>query len=175
MKSTLPIVLACVFAVSCAQDGDVSYRNVPWDSLDDQRTTPIRLTPDVRRLLDLAVRDVLTNKDLARTRAFYGPKVADTVGLGNFGSRYDWPKGYEPDIQGIRFVRLPRIYKRGEGAAPLLGLDVREIVIDGNKAAIELCVTNAGGKNTIGGCSVSYAGAKQGDGWSVKMTSLHDP
>ena len=143
--------------------------------MEDPSYTRIRMTRDVRSLLNQAVSDILENQDLLGIREFYGPKMLNQIGLISRGSHYLWPKDYLSPVKEVRFVHLPIDYEHPEDAPPLLGIDIREIVIEGNKAKLEFCVFNVGGKNVIGGCSVYYTGIRTKEGWAVEFAGAMDP
>lgn len=163
--------------VSCATQTSVVYRNIPWTikELKKPSYTRIRLTKDLKELLDQAISDLMLNPSLLRTKQFYGPEKITEVALISRGSHYLWPKGYLSPVNGVTFKHLPIDYRHPDDAQPLLGMDIREAIIQGNHANLEFCIFNVGGKNVIGGCSVYYKGLKTDKGWTVQYSGWMDP
>ena len=122
-------------------------------------------TVEIRDAVQISLRHVLTDSDLAVSREFYGTPGGKDVGLVNDGS-IPWPDGLDLRANGyqLRFAGQRRANKNQESDRVLgiflSGLDVRGPAngfLDGN---ITLFLSNVGGTRNggvIGGCQVYYA------------------
>jgi hypothetical protein len=157
-----------------------------WDELTRElggRAKPLPATAEARAILQAVLTHVLTDKEIADSRKFYGTEADRTVLLSNTG-HWAWPDGFQPDLHGYR-----RVASRPGPFAPrakrnrVLGIRIDRFEpgakVEGPfNAPIQVCLFNAGGQANgavIGGCSVFYAVKKVGDWWAVEFTGLEDP
>jgi hypothetical protein len=164
--------------------GDVTPQSI-WDSEVPKEEQPAPATPlpfndEVNEILQLVVKDVLTNPDLKGTREFYGTAKDKTVALVD-NERLGWPKEFKPDTHGYRLVKVredPFVNGRR-----VLGVRVDKFDLNDKETApfrtpIEVCLFNAGGSangGVIGGCTVYYVPKRVDKRWTVEYAGCFDP
>ena len=140
-----------------------------------------------KKVLDAAIKDVLTNPSLSSTREFYGGSDVRTVRYSGF------PVGYRPEVAGYLFEPCA---SPGGGRGLRLTICLSGIWIDQPlpkntypfcpptipERAVILGIYNSGDLsidtpdlNHVGGCCVGYAVEQASDGWRVVYVRSEDP
>jgi hypothetical protein len=182
------LAIAVVLAAGCQADDPMAT-----DPAAD-RGVPGSADPDDQAILDAALKDLLTNPDLADSRAFYGSGGARVL--------YDpdmFPPGYVPAVPGFQFEaraqgaevphEAPRQltvqlrWFRGRPMYPPADdqLGSNQALRDRHKGwpGVALCMFNGGGSGggpiPIGGCHVYYDVRAEGGRWVVTYKGAEDP
>jgi hypothetical protein len=143
------------------------------------------------KVLDVIIRDALTNQEFASTREFYGGVSNNTVRITGF------PAGYKPDVPGYRFEPLPSS-DHGSGLRLTLALggmwidqpptaDTKQLfgLFQPNRAerGALLSFYNSGGPvtngnvlyDTLGACMIGYGIRQTSNSWNVGLLGYWDP
>jgi len=162
------------------------WDSTDWDELTRElnvRAKPLPATEDTKAILQAVLSDVLTNKDLAHSREFYGTDADKTILLSNTGS-WEWPAGFRPELHGFKLVTSrPGPFAPRAKRNRVLGVRLDRFEPDAKtkgilEGPIEICLFNAGGTANgavIGGCSVYYAPKRVGNKWAVNFLGAEDP
>jgi hypothetical protein len=157
-----------------------------WNELKREmsvRAKPLPATEDAKAILQAVLTDLLTNKDIAHSREFYGTDANKTVLLSNTGN-WEWPEGFRPDLHGYKLVTSrPGPFAPKAKRNRVLGVRLDRFEPDAKAnglfdAPIQICLFNAGGTANgavIGGCSIYYVPKRVGKKWVVEFVGLLDP
>ena len=157
-----------------------------WDDLTRElavRAKPLPAAEDTKAILQVVLDHLLTSKDIASSRQFYGTEADRTILLSNTG-KWAWPDGFRPDLHGYKPVtgRPGPFAPRAEWNR-VLGVRIDRFEPDAKPKGplggpIEVCLFNAGGEangSVIGGCFVYYVPKRVDGKWTVEFAGLLDP
>ena len=176
----LVLLLVTGLLAGCGQSS-VAPRAVPQSA----PVPALAARSDKELVLDAIVRDVLESDFLKDVRASYGTPGDRRVALvSNASYGIPWPQDYRPVApEGYEVRRVAEGAAGAEDQPRMLGIRIDKFDVGQREAglfreSIEITVMNAGGwKNgdIVGGCSVYYVPAREGNGWAVEATRLQDP
>ena len=147
------------------------------------RPKPLPATEDAKAILQAVLSDLLTSKDIADSRKFYGTEADRTILLSNTG-HWEWPEGFRPDLHGYNLVTSrPGPFAPRSKRNRVLGVRLDRFEPDAKpmgpfNTSIVVCLFNAGGSangEVIGGCFVFYVPKRVDNKWVVEFTGLEDP
>ena len=162
------------------------WNGTEWDDVAREmkpRPKPLPATEDAKAILQAVLSDLLTSKDIADSRKFYGTEADRTILLSNTG-HCEWPEGFRPDLHGYNLVTSrPGPFAPRSKRNRVLGVRLDRFEPDAKpmgpfNTSIVVCLFNAGGSANgavIGGCFVFYVPKRVDNKWVVEFTGLEDP
>jgi hypothetical protein len=168
-----------------SRPGDI-WDATDWDDLTRElavRAKPLPATEDTKAILQAVLDHLLSSKDIASSRQFYGTEADRTILLSNTG-KWAWPDGFRPDLHGYKPVTgRPGPFALRAEWNRVLGVRIDRFEPDAKPKGplggpIEACLFNAGGEangSVIGGCFVYYVPKRVDGKWTMEFAGLLDP